>query len=747
MNDFISDAEMEQLERKQPIKKQAVSEVNDAPDFISDEEMQAINPAPAVQEEQGIGSYLVDKALSGIGYVGSKIDSVTGAPARTAVRTLQEDATDIGGALSNAWEQFGADPSKAPTGKDIASKAGLSTRPMSELAPELYSDTGEGLALQKGGMLDFSSAGAAGLGTDIAIDPLNVVGLGTIAKGVGKVASVGGDIATGAAKIGTKVAGGAADVITGTKVGTKTAEVASRVGDKVVDAAGTVKSLFKPRVAKGFERLKQTATKLGIDPKDLSATAEFDSVSTPAFLERSLREGPTGEKLMQKFTDVANRIQEAAGTAVDDLAGGLAGGAMAAGDAIKSGYKRAEDALFSKNFLTYKKAAQLTPDMQLSEKGAMKLASALNGMEKRAKGLIAYGTPAEKAIGKELLDYAGSVRLNNNYKKLSERIGYIGKSMTNEANDLLLRKELRNLYSEVSDTLVDSVREIHPELADDLLEGNRQMSAFFKERDALGKLIQQEASSPEKVFKAIAGDSSKIESLKKLLQPEELKAFRGSYLNNLISKNADGQIIYASTIKNLNKNKEMLSKLFSKQELQEFTDILELGKAQGIPVLSTSGTGMSAKFGDLLTSIPRGLVGEEVLEGLKASGRSTSNMASSPLGQVVNDVAGVVPEAQQSLPPNLLQSIGNKASAIPEAIGNRINQRAIPLKAAQVYSIQEYNNRPDLVSVPASLNMQILQAIDASQMSNVEKAISINKLNKDGKISVELFNKVTGGGF
>lgn len=366
-------------------------------------------------------------------------------------------------------------------------------------------------------------------------------------------------------------------------------------------------------------------------------------------------------------------------------------------------------------------------------------------MEKRAKGLMAYGTPAEKAVASQLMEYVSSVRLNNNYKKLSERIGYIGKSMTNEANDFLLRKELRNLYSEVSDTLIDSVRQIHPEHADDLMEGNRKMTAFFKERDALGKLIQQEASSPEKVFKAIAGDSSKVESLKKLLQPEELKAFRGSYLNNLISKNADGQIIYASTIKNLNKNKEMLSKLFSKQELAEFADILELGKAQGIPVLSTSGTGAAAKFGDLLSSIPRGLFGEEVLDGLKASGRGMPNVAASPLGQIVDDVAGVAPAAQASSP-NLLQSLGNKASSIPEAIGNRINQRAIVPKAAQVYSVQEYNNRPDLVSVPASLNMQILQAIDASQMSNVEKAISINKLNKDGKISVELFNKVTNSG-
>lgn len=85
--------------------------------------------------------------LEAMGIVGRPIESVTAAPARAAISSLQGNL-DLGEAMKAFAGQFGRNVDLAPSGKQIAEKAGL-----------------------QGG-----AAAAAGLGLDVAIDPSNLMG-------------------------------------------------------------------------------------------------------------------------------------------------------------------------------------------------------------------------------------------------------------------------------------------------------------------------------------------------------------------------------------------------------------------------------------------------------------------------------------------------------------------------------------------------------------------------------------------
>jgi hypothetical protein len=99
-----------------------------------------------IQKRQAEGKQVLNP-LEVMGVVGRPIESVTAAPARAAISSLQGNL-DLGEAMKAFANQFGRNPSLSPTGGDIAEKAGLQGK----------------------------AAAAAGLGLDIAIDPMNLMG-------------------------------------------------------------------------------------------------------------------------------------------------------------------------------------------------------------------------------------------------------------------------------------------------------------------------------------------------------------------------------------------------------------------------------------------------------------------------------------------------------------------------------------------------------------------------------------------
>lgn len=177
---------------------------------------------------------VADVADSGIGLkdVGMgalKAMDYLGGLTRTGVAGLGELVTgedlyktgDIGKALSG----------EAPTMSQILERGGVGEMgKLSDILPQIYTDTGAGFTLKKGGAADITGRGALGFVGDVALDPLTYasLGLSSIAKTAGKEALEQGakkGLATklgeamveksglGTSKEGLNLAGKVADVV------------------------------------------------------------------------------------------------------------------------------------------------------------------------------------------------------------------------------------------------------------------------------------------------------------------------------------------------------------------------------------------------------------------------------------------------------------------------------------------------------------------------------------------------------
>lgn len=135
------------------------------------------------QQEQGFGHQI----MSGIGTVAKAVDSVTGAPARAAISAVQNGQNPI----RAGWNQFGNMQDQAPSGEEIAAKAGISNNS----SGSVYSGQLGKIADQYGLNSNMPSpAKVAGAGIDLAANPLNLAG--PILRVVGKVGEAAEPLAT-----------------------------------------------------------------------------------------------------------------------------------------------------------------------------------------------------------------------------------------------------------------------------------------------------------------------------------------------------------------------------------------------------------------------------------------------------------------------------------------------------------------------------------------------------------------------
>jgi hypothetical protein len=144
-------------------------------------------------DESFVGSLEKGGLLGGLGYIGSGVDRVTGAPVRAGIYAAQNGENPLSAAVSQVFKKS----ETAPTGKQIVEKAGVPDTALSEVVPSLYSDSGEGMTLKKGGILDPTASGAAGFAMDLAADPttlLPAVGLAKRAAQGTKLAEAGGKL-------------------------------------------------------------------------------------------------------------------------------------------------------------------------------------------------------------------------------------------------------------------------------------------------------------------------------------------------------------------------------------------------------------------------------------------------------------------------------------------------------------------------------------------------------------------------
>lgn len=597
-------------------------------------------PFTPVKQEKG----LVDSALDTAGEagqwalenvaapIGKFVDTYTGAPSRKALSTLvdKKGLLEAGGQFI---EQFGADPEKAPTGKDIAQKLGVGDKSLSDAYPGLYSETGEGLPLKKGGFLDPTASGAAGLGVDVATDWTNLIPGAVAAKGLLKA---GGKTVGGTAKLAGKTAAVTADVVTGTKVSTNTARALGVVTEKTGEI---INKVLNPKQSIDFPKAVEIAKKNGIEPSLLSSSIEFGPTSGISRLERNLSERAGGETLLKNHEDGYNAISDALNRKVDSIAGKPVGSDVEAGALIRDSFAKSQNNLLGSMEMTYKKAGTYAPGLRINKDDLSNLNSTLNGVEKYAKGMIKRGIDnVDKQQGQQLLRAVEGVRATKgSYKQSVEALERIGRKAFNSKPiigqvppDI---DKLQDIYFKLSDSIINTVRkDVNPEFADELVRNNKTMSDFFSKRSVIKGSLES-GRADETLFRNLigSGDSKKISALRGMLPPEDIQALKGAFLRSTIKPDINGVVSFKQVANALRTKKNIVESLFSPQEIQEITELVKLGDDFGPSVLSHSGTGASQGFLNFPKQVVSSFADEKWLNAQKAKARGKSSSVSGGL--------------------------------------------------------------------------------------------------------------------
>lgn len=569
-----------------------------------------------------------ENLLSGVKAVTDFLDKFGGAPLRAGIQETIPSrprieaerppelprsrflATDLtrppdfgGGSLARGvrafGEQFGEDPALAPTGKDIAKRLDFSTEPAFSL-PLI------------GGV---SPAGAAGLGIEIIADPLNLIPVTAIVKGAAKGVGLAGKLALkGSANAVAAVTPGAV-------------KQAARGAKVSLDA------LFKPSVADDFAELAKIAEANGVTVKLLPESVEFGPASLISRSSRVQREGIQGEALLKEFQESLGQVRGALDNKLQAISKSPVLDRVNAGQHLRDSYDRAVEKMFSGFEQSYSKIAENFPDLVISPKALDKLDGKLDEILSFGERRSLTGvTNLQRSQGKELVNAVTAIRAGGgSFEGLLGNLRDIGDAAFSSKNQLVINPpdvgKLRGLYRDVSDALIDTVRLDVPngaKVADKLIEANKVMTEFFGEKSVIAKILGNKEIGTEKVFDALIknGDTRKIEAIKSILSKEDFDVLKGSFVESIIKREADGFFSFRNLSNSLRAKRLTAEAILDPSELKEIADIVRLGDRFGLAVMSTSGTGASNILRDIMTSVKQSITNEAFIEGLKKRARA-----------------------------------------------------------------------------------------------------------------------------
>lgn len=241
---------------------------------------------PAVEqqpEQRGV----LQTGLSGLGTLAEIIDRFTGAPVRAGISALQQGESPFGPAIG----QLLGRGEQAPTGEQIAAQAGISPEPLQALVPtgEVFPTPGRQIQRQVGPperVPTVSPAQIAGLGIDIAADPLNLLP---------------GGLLTRAIRPGTRA-------LRATRVGqtaTQLAQAARQKGLRAFAKVGNLSGIPEQDIINFVNRNKQVKKvikEFGTSAEDIQAAA-FDFTETAQKAIKAQKK--TFNDDVAKFFDVA----------------------------------------------------------------------------------------------------------------------------------------------------------------------------------------------------------------------------------------------------------------------------------------------------------------------------------------------------------------------------------------------------------------------------------------------------------
>lgn len=473
--------------------------------------------------------------------------------------------------------------------------------------------------------------------------------------GTPQVATVGERITeTGLSSL---ISGGTAGGVQALKYGAKIAspyakEAISNIGDyvsgtakkipgvqtvgEVLDSSakatkGVIDSLnktFSFKRAGDADELFKIADSIGIDKEILPEAVEYGENSMISRTARTIAEGPLGEEKLVKFQQAHNQISNA----LDDRISRISptGSTMTrdeAGQFIVDSVNEATKDFFNNLDETFSNMVKGAPGLKISPESQKKISSRLLGLERVAKGEMKRGIGSQKQEGKSLFEAVQAVRSGNgSFKQTVEAMQRIGREAFKKGSSQnrlpVDQKNLQKLYFDIQDEVIKNVREVYgDDAAENLVKNNKMITDFIGESGILTSSLSKDMA-PEKVFKALVenGDTRKAEALMAIMPPGKVQSLKASFLDTMIKRNADGDVLFDSTIKNLDRKKELVSKLFTSDEMQPIADVLRLGKRMGRPVMSSSGTGASNAINDFVNRAKGAVFNEATLDLAKKRG-------------------------------------------------------------------------------------------------------------------------------
>ena len=561
--------------------------------------------------------------------VGEAIDSYTGAPVRKAVGMFQ-DTNSLEQSANAFVDQFGKDPSLAPTGKEIAAKAGFSTEnQMIPRNPMAVSDEQRAFNRQDVPTQSevLSPAGIVGTGVDVAFDLTNLVPFAGVAlKSGGK-----------AAKSFLKGSAAATDAMTGTKfikAGENAQATAQATAKATRDSKVQLSKLFKPDVAPDFNETKQILEANGVATDYVPEALEFGERSLISRLARNTAEGPLGGDALEKHYKFVQDVSKATENNIAKIGGGFVPSKQEAGRILRDGYDSGVDSFFKQMDITYNSILDMAPGIQLTDVSKTLIDKKMAGIEKSAKGLVKRGISAtDRSQGKELLNAVAAYRnAGPSLKQQKEAMNMIGrvafkatKSGAELPSDI---RSLREMYFSLQKGFTESTRaQLGDEIADALIANNKAMSHHFTERGPLAKVLEG-AKADEDVFQNLImrGNSKQIEALKSILPKEIFDQLKAAYLDNLISRNPDNVVNFRTSRGIFNGKKDHLKNIYTEEELKAIDDVLKVGDKSGQAVLSSSGTGASNQFADIKGTLQNKIGGDVLADSMKRGARQRASL-------------------------------------------------------------------------------------------------------------------------
>lgn len=474
-------------------------------------------------------------------------------------------------------------------------------------AGNIYKAAQAGARAGAAGSLGFSEAdNAKGLVRDVAVG----TGLG----------AAGGAVARGAEKVFSAVKGAPAQTIAKEAAASSVESGAMKIPeansgvfkDIAKSAKNRIKSYWNPDVDPSYKDFVEIAKKNGIDPNILPESVKFGPDSAASRSSRALAEGKYGEETLKKFNQALGQVRESYDKKIQTYSKGLPIDEVSAGKILRDSYDEGVSKFFDQMDFTHNTVINQAPGLQLTPKSIEKISASLNGVEKFAKGRMARGvTETQRKQGQQLINAIEAIRSGNgSYKQTVEALRDIGEAAFQSKNSLadvpVDVQKMRKIYNDLNEGLIDTVRSnLGDDIANSLVANNKAMSEFFGESSLVSRVMGDKSIAPEQAFRSLVlnGDSQKIQALKKILPPEKWEYFKGAVLENLAKRDPEGDFTFKQLFSSVRNKKNSLASIFEPEELADNLGIIRLGDRFGSPVLSSSGTGASLSFNDIVKEI------------------------------------------------------------------------------------------------------------------------------------------------